>query len=100
MEKQLTGRGGAGRGQGRKPKAIEDDLIAMMDVLVSPHEFWQHVSAKLDSDPQAQKLWASYRFGLPKQKMELTGEGGGPLNFAIMNINPLKLNDTTDDIAP
>jgi hypothetical protein len=64
-------RGGSRPNSGRKPKALELSLIDSMDAYMAPNEFWAAVAAKCEAgDTQALKLWASYRFGMPKQVID------------------------------
>jgi len=64
-------RGGARINAGRKPKAQELSLVESMDAYMMPSEFWSAVAAKCEAgDTQALKLWASYRFGMPKQTID------------------------------
>ncbi len=69
-------RGGARKGAGRKPKANELALIEQMDAVLVPGSLWKAIAIKCkEGDVQAQKLWASYRFGLPKQQIDHTTNG-------------------------
>jgi hypothetical protein len=68
--------GGARPGAGRKPKADEIKLIESMDAIAAPDEVW----AKLwelckKGDTQAVKTWLNYRFGMPKQNVDVTTQG-------------------------
>ena len=70
------GAGGAREGAGRKPKVLEVKLIEQMDALAAPQEIWNALLMKCaQGDTQALKLWLSYRFGLPKQQVDITSNG-------------------------
>jgi hypothetical protein len=68
--------GGARPGAGRKPKIQEIKLIEQMDALCVPNKIWEALLMKCaQGDTQAIKLWLSYRFGLPKQQIDVTSNG-------------------------
>jgi len=68
--------GGARPGAGRKPKIQEVKLIEQMDALCVPDQIWKALLYKCEQgDTQALKLWLSYRFGLPKQQIDVTSNG-------------------------
>ena len=68
--------GGARPGAGRPPKIQEVKLIEQMDALAAPQEIWNALLMKCaQGDTQALKLWLSYRFGLPKQQIDVTSNG-------------------------
>ena len=70
------GAGGAREGAGRKPKVLEVKLIEQMDALAAPQQIWDALLYKCQQgDTQALKLWLSYRFGLPKQQIDVTSNG-------------------------
>ena len=70
------GAGGAREGAGRKPKVLEVKLIEQMDAISVPDEIWNALFYKCQQgDTQALKLWLAYRFGLPKQQIDLTTNG-------------------------
>jgi hypothetical protein len=67
--------GGKREGAGRKKRIEEVVLIEMMDSILVPKEMWDAVSKKVvEGDAAAQKLWANYRFGMPKQIVENKNE--------------------------
>ena len=69
-------RGGARQGAGRKPKADEITLIENMDAVLVPESVWQALADKvIEGDVTAIKTWLSYRFGQPKQSVDLTTLG-------------------------
>ena len=68
--------GGARPGAGRPPKIQEVKLIEQMDALAAPQQIWDALLYKCQQgDTQALKLWLSYRFGLPKQQIDVTSNG-------------------------
>ena len=70
------GAGGAREGAGRKPKVLEVKLIEQMDAISVPEEIWKALLMKCaQGDTQALKLWLAYRFGLPKQQIDVTTNG-------------------------
>ena len=68
--------GGARAGAGRKPKIQEIKIIEQMDAISIPNEIWNALLYKCQQgDTNAIKLWLSYRFGLPKQQIDITSNG-------------------------
>jgi len=74
MEKKQ--RGGPRPNSGRPPKILEIKLIEQMDAISVPDEIWNALLFKCkEGDTAAIKLWLSYRFGLPKQQIDVTSNG-------------------------
>jgi hypothetical protein len=70
------GAGGAREGAGRPPKILEIKLIEQMDAICVPDKIWEALLYKCQQgDTNALKLWLSYRFGLPKQQIDITSNG-------------------------
>ena len=70
------GKGGKREGSGRKPKVQEVKLVESMDAISVPDEIWKALLYKcLQGDTGALKLWLSYRYGLPKQQIDVTTNG-------------------------
>ena len=70
------GAGGAREGAGRPPKILEIKLIEQMDAICVPEKIWEALLYKCQQgDTNALKLWLSYRFGLPKQQIDVTSNG-------------------------
>jgi hypothetical protein len=70
------GAGGAREGAGRPPKILEIKLIEQMDAICVPDKIWEALLMKCaQGDTNALKLWLSYRFGLPKQQIDITSNG-------------------------
>jgi hypothetical protein len=82
-----TNNGGARHGAGRKPKADEIKLIEQMDAIAAPSEAWAALWGKVqEGDTQAIKTWLEYRFGKPKQQLDVTTDGDK------INVVPSKLS--------
>jgi len=74
MEKKK--RGGPRPNSGRPPKILEIKLIEQMDAICVPNKIWEALLMKCaQGDTNALKLWLSYRFGLPKQQIDVTSNG-------------------------
>ena len=74
MEKKQ--RGGPRPNSGRPPKILEVKLIETMDRICVPEKIWEALLYKCqEGDTAALKLWLSYRFGLPKQQIDITSNG-------------------------
>jgi hypothetical protein len=69
-------RGGPRPNSGRPPKILEIKLIEQMDAICVPEKIWEALLYKCQQgDTNALKLWLSYRFGLPKQQIDVTSNG-------------------------
>jgi hypothetical protein len=99
------GAGGAREGAGRKPKILEVKLIEQMDAISVPEQIWNALLFKCQQgDTQAIKLWLSYRFGLPKQQIDVTTNGekiAPPIqwigkNIAIESAKVIQDSDSLD----
>ena len=84
------GAGGAREGAGRPPKILEIKLIEQMDAIAVPNEIWKALLYKCkEGDTAALKLWLSYRFGMPKQQIDVTSNGENiapPIQWISKNI--------------
>lgn len=79
MDGRKNNKGVVGNKGGRKPKADEVKLIESMDAVMAPLEAWQALALKVkEGDVQAVKTWLNYRFGMPKQAIDMKGEGITP----------------------
>ena len=68
--------GGYRPGSGRKPKADEIKIIEQMDAVAVPESAWKALWRKCEEgDTQAIKTWLNYRFGMPKQQVDVTTQG-------------------------
>jgi hypothetical protein len=88
MEKKQ--RGGPRPNSGRPPKILEVKLIEQMDRICVPEKIWEALLYKCqEGDTAALKLWLSYRFGLPKQQIDITSNGENiapPIQWISKNI--------------
>ena len=76
MTTKKDNRGGPRPNSGRPPKIQEIKLIEQMDAISVPDEIWKALLYKCqEGDTAAIKLWLSYRFGLPKQQIDVTTNG-------------------------
>ena len=72
----MAGKGGFIPGSGRKPKADEIKIIEQMDAIAVPEDAWRALWNRCqDGDIQAIKCWLNYRFGMPKQQIDVTTQG-------------------------
>ena len=98
------GAGGAREGAGRKPKILEVKLIEQMDAISVPDKIWEALLYKCQQgDTQAIKLWLSYRFGLPKQQIDVTTNGekiAPPIQWIGKNIAIESAKVINDDDEP
>jgi hypothetical protein len=61
---------------GRPTKADEIKIIEQMDAIAVPEDAWRALWEKCqDGDIQAIKCWLNYRFGMPKQVVDVTTQG-------------------------
>jgi NADPH-dependent ferric siderophore reductase len=61
---------------GRPTKADEIKIIEQMDAIAVPEDAWRALWVKCqDGDIQAIKCWLNYRFGMPKQVVDVTTQG-------------------------
>ena len=76
MTTKKENRGGPRPNSGRPPKIQEVKLIEQMDRICVPEKIWEALLYKCqEGDTAALKLWLSYRFGLPKQQIDITSNG-------------------------
>jgi hypothetical protein len=79
LDGRKNNKGVVGNKGGRKPKADEVKLIELMDAVMAPLEAWQALALKVkEGDVQAVKTWLNYRFGMPKQAIDMKGDGITP----------------------
>lgn len=61
---------------GRPTKADEIKIIEQMDAIAVPEDAWRALWNRCqDGDIQAIKCWLNYRFGMPKQQIDVTTQG-------------------------
>lgn len=76
MTTKKENRGGPRPNSGRPPKIQEVKLIEQMDRICVPEKIWEALLYKCqEGDTAALKLWLSYRFGMPKQQIDVTSNG-------------------------
>lgn len=87
MDGRRNNKGTPGNKGGRPPKAYEIKLIEQMDAIAAPSEAWAALWGKVqEGDTQAIKTWLEYRFGKPKQQLDVTTDG------EKINVVPSKLS--------
>ena len=64
--------GGKREGAGRKPKADELKLIERLDEVIDKDEALQTLAKMAKKDFRALQLYLNYRWGKPKEKMDIT----------------------------
>jgi hypothetical protein len=71
-----NGHGGKRQGGGRKPKISEIQVIEQMDAIAVPERAWRALWARCEEgDVQSLKTWIAYRFGNPKNSLDVTTKG-------------------------
>lgn len=78
-------RGGKRKNSGRKSKADELKLIEQMDAYMLPNELWSTLAELCrNKDRFALKTWIEYRYGKPKQSIDIeTNEAFNPIQIII-----------------
>jgi hypothetical protein len=101
MEKKQ--RGGPRPNSGRPPKIQEVKLIEAMDRICVPEKIWEALLYKCqEGDTAALKLWLSYRFGMPKQQIDVTTNGENiapPIQWISKNISIESANVISEEIS-
>ena len=68
--------GGKRKGAGRKPKDTESKLIERLNNIIDPDEAIEILKNKIhDGDMRALQLYFNYRYGKPKESVEVSSEG-------------------------
>lgn len=68
--------GGKREGAGRKPKDTESKLIERLNNIIDPDEAIEILKNKIhDGDMRALQLYFNYRYGKPKESVEVSSEG-------------------------
>jgi hypothetical protein len=103
MTTKKENRGGPRPNSGRPPKIQEIKLIEQMDAISVPDEIWKALLYKCkEGDTAAIKLWLSYRFGLPKQQIDVTTNGQNiapPIQWIGKNIAIESAKVISEDIG-
>mgnify|MGYP006088637715 CR=1 len=74
--------GGAREGAGRKPKAQEQKLIERLDAIIDTDEALTQLGKLVTKgDIRALQLYLSYRYGKPKESIDLNSSEGLNINF-------------------
>lgn len=69
----MAERGGARKGAGRKPKADELKRIELMDSIAGTEDVWSELWNLCKSkNVTALKTWIEYRYGKPKERIDVT----------------------------
>ena len=72
MDGRKNNRGTLGNNGGRKPKVDEILIIEAMDAVMVPNEAWQALADLVRGrDVVAVKTWLNYRYGMPKQLVDM-----------------------------
>ena len=72
MDKRINN-GGARKGAGRKPKAQEQDLIESLDNIIDLKQAIEVLKELVyGGDLRAMQLFLNYRFGKPKETVDIT----------------------------
>jgi|TARA_R100000482_G_scaffold94654_1_gene39671 hypothetical protein len=74
--------GGARQGAGRKPKADEAKLVERLDAVIDSNEALEQLGKLVaKGDMRAIQLYLSYRYGKPKESMDINSSEGLNINF-------------------
>ena len=74
--------GGARQGAGRKPKAIEQKLIERLDAIIDKDEAISKLGELVaKGDMRAVQLYLNYRYGKPKESVDINSSEGLNINF-------------------
>ncbi len=72
MDGRKNNKGTKGNKGGRPPKADEIQLLETMDAILAPSTLWKAIADKIkEGDTPAMKIWTSYRYGMPKQQVDM-----------------------------
>lgn len=97
MAKKKAKHGGARPNAGRKTKQFEHDLNSLLKDCVSGEQRAQMIKRLAEDSVhpafkvrhEARKLLLSYLYGKPVDRLEVSGEGGGPIPITIIEpVNP------------
>jgi uncharacterized protein YdeI (YjbR/CyaY-like superfamily) len=67
---------GGNKNAGRKPKSEEKKLIERLDAIIDQEEVVEILHRKIqEGDQRALTLYFNYRYGKPKESVNLTSEG-------------------------
>ena len=75
MKEDLRKNNGGHSNGGRLKKDELILLIESMDAILVPQNVWKALADKVnENDTNAIKLWLSYRYGMPKQSIDIKAE--------------------------
>lgn len=94
----MAGKGGARPGAGRKSKAQELQLSAIMDDIGNTEEILRVLfeSAKNPKNFLDRQLWLSYKFGKPTEKIDMVSDN----NITVSWADPNELLNSKDEGSP
>ena len=79
---KVENRGGSRQGAGRKPKAQEQKLIERLDAIIDKDEALSKLGELVSKgDMRAVQLYLSYRYGKPKESVDINSSEGLNINF-------------------
>jgi hypothetical protein len=74
--------GGSRQGAGRKPKADESKLVERLDAIIDSDTALAKLGELVSKgDMRAIQLYLSYRYGKPKESMDINSSEGLNINF-------------------
>jgi hypothetical protein len=74
---------------GRPKKVDEIAMIERMDAVLAPEEAWIALANKVnEGDTGAIKTWLEYRYGKPKQSVDVTSGGESLPILAVQVVKP------------
>lgn len=74
MDKRVNN-GGKRKGAGRPPKTDEKKLIERLDNVIDKEEALNTLAKMIKKDFRALKLYMEYRYGKPKESLDVTSKG-------------------------
>ena len=82
MDKRVNNKGTKGNKGGRPPKADEIKLIERLDAIIDKDEALGKLGELVaKGDMRAVQLYLSYRYGKPKESVDITSTDGFNINF-------------------
>jgi DUF2075 family protein len=82
MDGRINNKGTKGNKGGRPKKADESKLIEKLDNLIDSDEVIQMLGKKIkEGDQRAMTLYFNYRYGKPKESVDINSSEGLNINF-------------------
>lgn len=82
MDKRVNNKGTKGNNGGRPPKADEIKLIERLDAIIDKDEAISKLGELVaKGDMRAVQLYLSYRYGKPKESVDINSSEGLNINF-------------------